>query len=204
LQLGSAQTLHLVVRASILYQQRLVQNVANATISDRLSRACDMRSNNLLQALLMEQGKLFQQSPSKTVLLCPCTDNCYVATLVATTKCSINCNEHLSSVEHCMKKMIEVFGPAHHANASTEVQCQTVEHTLRYAMRCPEWSSKNTSSDPATLLLRPFPNGFLRAVVRLQIGSKNFTAVHSLLLQRSAAMNIAPRNLSFFVHVSCS
>jgi len=118
-----------------LYQQRLVQNAANATISDRLSRACDMRSNNLLQGLLMEQGKLFQQSPSETMLLCPCSVNCYVATLVATTKCSINCNEHLSSVEHCIKKMIEVFGPAHHANASTKVQCQTVEHTLRYAMR---------------------------------------------------------------------
>ena len=115
----------------------------------------------------MRQGKLFKQSPSKIMLLCPCTYNSKVVTLYATTKSSINSNEHLSSVEHCMKKMIEVFGPAHHANASTEVQCETVEHTQRYAMRCPEWSSKNTSSDPATLLLRPFPNGFLHAVVRL-------------------------------------
>jgi hypothetical protein len=146
---------------------RWCRMAATATISDRLSRACDMRSNNLFQPLLMGQGKLFQQSLIKTMLLCPCTDNCKVATLHATTKSSLPCNEHLSSEKRCMQKLNEGFGRVHDAGASKEAHYQTVEHTPRYAMRCPRWSAKNASSDTATLLLRPFPHGFLHAQMRL-------------------------------------
>jgi hypothetical protein len=116
----------------------------------------------------MGQGKLFKQSPSKIMLLCPCTYNSKVVTLYATTKSSINSNEHLSSVKHCMEKVNEGFGRAHHADASTDVHCQAVEHSPRYAMGCLQWSAGNASSDLAALLLRPFPNGFLRAKVRSQ------------------------------------
>jgi hypothetical protein len=140
---------------------------ANATTSYRLNRNYAMSSSTLLKAVLIGQGKLFQQSPSKTMLLCPCTDNCKVATLHATTKSSINCNEHISSAERCMQKLIEGFGWAHHADASTEVHCQTVEHMTRSALRSPERSAKYASSDRATLLLQPFPNGFVRAKVHL-------------------------------------
>jgi hypothetical protein len=71
-------------------------------------------------------------------------------------------------MEHCMTKMNVGFGWAHHGDASTDVQCQTVEHTPRYAMRCPKWNAKNTRPDRATLLLRPFPNGLMGAKVRSQ------------------------------------
>jgi len=157
------------VRASIWHEQSLAQNAATATVSHRLNRNYVIPSNNLLIPSLMGQGKLFQQSPSKIILLCPCTDNSKVATLYATTtKSSINSNEHLSSVKHCMEKVSEGFGQAHHADASTDVHCQAVEHSPRCAMGCLQWSAKNASSDLAALLLRPFPNGFLRAKVRSQ------------------------------------
>jgi hypothetical protein len=86
---------------------------ANATISYRLNRASAM----LLKPLLIGQRKHFQQSPSKTMLLCPCADNCKVATLHSATKSSITRNEHVSSVEHCMQKLNEGFVRAHHADA---------------------------------------------------------------------------------------
>ena len=56
-----------------------------------------------------------------------------------------------------MQKLNEGFGRVHDAGAPKEAHYQTVEHTPRYAMRCPRWSAKNASSDTATLLLRPFP-----------------------------------------------
>jgi hypothetical protein len=106
-----------------------------------------MTSNNLLLPLLVGQGKLFQQYPVTTMMLCPCTDNCKVTTLHATTKSIITCNEHLSSVEHCMQIMNEGFGQAHHADASTSVHCQTVEHTAAMCeCVCPKWSAKYASS----------------------------------------------------------
>jgi hypothetical protein len=114
---------------------------ATATISHRLNCNYALPPNNLLKPLLIGQGKRFQQSPSKTMLLCPCTDSGKVATLLATAKSSLPCNEHLSSVKHCMKRLVRDFGPAPRAGASTQAQCQTVEHAPRNAMRCPEYSA---------------------------------------------------------------
>jgi hypothetical protein len=53
-----------------------------------------------------------------------------------------------------MKKMNEVFGPVHPADASTEVHCQAAEHTPCFAMCCHEWSAKYArpgNSPPATI-----------------------------------------------------
>jgi hypothetical protein len=69
------------------------------------------------------------------MLLCLCTDNCKVATLHETTKSSINCNQHISSTESFAVQLNKGFGRAHHADASTEVHCQTAEHTPRPEMR---------------------------------------------------------------------
>ena len=55
-----------------------------------------------------------------------------------------------------MEKVNEGFGRAHHADASTDVHCQAVEHSPRYAMCCLQWSAKECklrprSSPPATI-----------------------------------------------------
>jgi hypothetical protein len=99
-QLGSAQTLQLVVRQASYFNNDWCRMAAKATVCCQLNRAYSMSSNNVLKAVLTRHGKLFQQSSRKTMMLCPCTGNCTVATLHATSKSSITCNEHLSSVEH--------------------------------------------------------------------------------------------------------
>ena len=106
--------------------------------------------------------------------LCPCTDNCKVSSLHETTKSSINCNQLLSSAESFAVQLNGGFGRAHHADASTEVRCQTVEHTPRPDLRCPEWSATQASFDTATLLLGPFPHGFSRANVHPRWILKSF------------------------------
>jgi hypothetical protein len=82
-----------------------------------------MPSNNLSKPFLMGQDKRFQQPVSKTMLLCPCTDSSKVETLHAASKSRINCNEHLSSAEHCMKKLNGGFDQAHQGHALTAVLC---------------------------------------------------------------------------------
>jgi hypothetical protein len=96
---------------------------SNATISDRLNRAFDMRSNSLSNPVLMGQDKRFQQPVSKTMLLCPCTDSSKVATLHVTSKSRNNCNEHLSSAEHSITKLNGGFDQAHQGHALTAVLC---------------------------------------------------------------------------------
>jgi hypothetical protein len=94
------------------------------------------------------------------------TDNCKVATLHATTKSSINCNEHLSSAEHGITKLNGWFDQAPSQGASTAVLFQTVAHMPRCAMRCLKCSAKYASFDTATLLLGSFLHGFLCGNVR--------------------------------------
>jgi hypothetical protein len=78
--------------ASILFQQRLVQNGCEGDFCCQLNRAHSMSSNNLLKAVLIRHGKLFQQSSRKTMMLCPCTDNCTVA----------HCTQQRKAVSHAM------------------------------------------------------------------------------------------------------
>jgi hypothetical protein len=144
------------------------RTAANAIISHRLNRAYAMQSDTLLEPLIMGQGELFQHYPNMNMRQSTRTVNCKVATLRATSKSLITCNEHLSSAEHCIEQLVGWFDQAQSRGASTAVYCQTVERTQRCAMRCPEWSAKHASFDPATLLLRPFPHGFLRAKVHSQ------------------------------------
>jgi hypothetical protein len=127
-----------------------------------------MQSDTLLEPLIMGQGELFQHYLNRNMRQSTRTVNCKVATLRATSNSLITCIEHLSSAEHCIEQLNGGFDQTPSRGASTKVQGQTVEHTPRCAMRCPEWSAKHASFDPATLLLRPFPHGFLHAKVRSQ------------------------------------
>ena len=138
---------------------------ANAPISHPLNCVHAMQSNNLLAPLLIGQDKLFQQLPDTNKQLRRHTERSKVETLQENEKSSFTWSEHLSSTESFAVQLNGGFGRAHHADASTEVHCQTVQHTPRPDLRCPEWSATHASFDTATLLLGPFPHGFSLANV---------------------------------------
>jgi hypothetical protein len=108
-QLGSAQTLHLS-RAKASCTCKCDHFSSSETFSSHaVKQPLDTTAHWSGQALLAA----YQQNRAALP--------CKIATRHTTSNSRINCNDHLSSAECCVQKLIEGLGRVHHADASTEV-----------------------------------------------------------------------------------